>query len=155
MKRYLLKPYTPELFLVFYCCCFLTYSHVEPWTISLIGLLLVAGRYLVSWDHCNRDGKRRTSTRWSPPNESSFYHPSWKSSSGGLSFFSFMMSHFLFSTWSKKKILFKRKTPVLTYGHFFFIVQLDEHFSRYMKEFVSLCLKKVPAEVRTCTLQLR
>lgn len=26
-------------------------------------------------------------------------------------------------------------------------MQLDEHFSRPMKEFVSLCLRKVPAEV--------
>lgn len=26
-------------------------------------------------------------------------------------------------------------------------MQLDEHFSRPMKEFVSLCLRKIPAEV--------
>lgn len=29
------------------------------------------------------------------------------------------------------------------------IMQLDEHFSKPMKEFVSLCLRKNPAEVKT------
>lgn len=35
-----------------------------------------------------------------------------------------------------------------------FFVQLDEHFSRFMKEFVSLCLKKVPAEASNYCLQI-
>lgn len=30
---------------------------------------------------------------------------------------------------------------------YIFVMQLDEHFSRPMKEFISSCLKKNPAEV--------
>jgi len=33
-------------------------------------------------------------------------------------------------------------------------MQLDEHFSKPMKEFVSLCLKKNPAEVKLLLLLL-
>jgi len=35
-----------------------------------------------------------------------------------------------------------------------FNMQLDEHFSKPMKEFVSLCLKKNPAEVKLLLLLL-
>jgi serine/threonine protein kinase len=43
---------------------------------------------------------------------------------------------------------------ILEESWFVFFVQLDEHFSRFMKEFVSLCLKKVPAEASNYCLQI-
>lgn len=51
-------------------------------------------------------------------------------------------------------MLLSHEERLFTIYRYFFghIVQLDEHFSRPMKEFVSLCLKKVPAEVSTCTI---
>jgi hypothetical protein len=47
-----------------------------------------AGRYLVSGDHCNWDGKGGASTCWSSSHEGAFHHTPRKSSTARWAFFS-------------------------------------------------------------------
>lgn len=70
------------------------------------------------------------------------------------SFFDVMLANFLGRLiLSNERFIYEMKIYCLMDTYFMFIVQLDEHFSRPMKEFVSLCLKKTPADVSSSTLQ--
>lgn len=82
MKRYLRN-------MLWFCCqCLNSIPSPSPLSTSCL-----AGRYMVSGNHCYRDGERRTTTRWSSPYARSFYYSSRKSTSGIYT----NSSHFLWS----------------------------------------------------------
>lgn len=114
--------------------------HIE---LCKISFCLDAGGYLVFRYNCYRNGKRWTPLGRYSPHESSFHDTSWKSSSGHLSTFN-NYYQVLYCSLSKHLLCtFCEKISII-----FINMQLDDHFSKPIKEFVSLCLRKNPAEVK-------